>query len=87
MKLSPKLKKIIQSSTFQITKGIFIYAKVNQIPKGKHFMVTTDKDEITVVTEENKLSELNLIERNKDNYTLIALNVAIPSIAWVFLQR
>jgi len=85
MELNPELKKIIRSSAFEIIKGTFIYARVNQIPKDKHFMVATDGSEITVVTEESRLNELDVVERNKDNYSLIALIVSVPFYSVGFL--
>lgn len=64
---------------------VIFYAKVSKRPKDSHFMVSEDKDEITVVTTENRLGELDLIERNKDNYKLITLNVSIPFYSVGFL--
>jgi hypothetical protein len=81
-----EIKKIINESTFKIEDGIFIYAKVSKITNTEnHFMITKDKDEITVVTKEENLSKLNLLEKNKDFYRLIALNVSIPFYSVGFL--
>ena len=85
MELNSKLKQVIQSSTFQIIEGTFVYTKVGKIPNGEHFMITTDKDEITVITEEGRLNELDVVERNKDSYSLIALNVSVPFYSVGFL--
>ena len=52
---------------------------------GDHFMVSKDADDITVVTEEKNLKDLEIIERNKENYKLIALNVAAPFYSVGFL--
>lgn len=80
------LKDIIAKSTFEIQEGRFVYAKVKSAPEiNNHFMVSKDKDEITVVTEEGNLEELDLIERNKDNYKLITLNVSVPFYSVGFL--
>lgn len=83
--MDPKLQEIIRSSTFEIQAGIYIYCKVTQKPSGDHFLISQDKDEITVVTTANKLKDLNLIERNKENYKLIALNVSVPFYSVGFL--
>ena len=48
-------------------------------------MVSRDADEITVVTKEDNLSGLDLRERNKDYYRLIALNVSVPFYSVGFL--
>ena len=85
MELTPELKKIMRESTFQVIEGTFVYAKVSKVPDGRHFMITQDKDEITVVTEENKLSELDAIEKNKDERRLIALHVPVPFYSVGFL--
>jgi hypothetical protein len=84
--MNKEIKKIIKESTFKIEKGRFIYAKVSKITNvEKHFMVTKDREEVTVVTQEKNLPSLRLIEKNKDFYTLIALNVSIPFYCVGFL--
>jgi len=84
--MNDELKRIIEQSSFEVQEGIYIYAKANSAPKiGNHFMVSKDKYEITVVTKEENLQDLDLIERNKDNYSLIALNVSIPFYSVGFL--
>lgn len=72
------LKEIISKSTFQKVPGSYVYAKAKYRPSGKHFLVTEDNDEITVVTERDQLRDVEMIEQNKDVYSLIALNVSIP---------
>lgn len=84
--MNDELKKIINQSSFKVEDGVYIYVQVKSVPKvGEHFMVAKDKDEITVVTTEDKLGSLDLIERNKDNYKLIALNVSVPFYSVGFL--
>lgn len=84
--MTSELKKIIEQSSFEVQKGRFVYTRVGSGPKVKnHFMVTEDEDEITVVTREENLGDLDLIERNKDNYSLIALNVSVPFYSVGFL--
>ena len=74
------IKKIIKASNFEIMQGIYIYAKVAEVPDAveKYFMVSCDHDEITVITEQENFGNLKVLERNKDDYALIALNVSIP---------
>lgn len=55
------------------------------MPPAEHFMVTKDADEITVLTTEDRLGEIEVIERNKDSYALFALNVSIPFYAVGFI--
>lgn len=84
--MNENLKKIIESSTFEVIPGKFIYVKVSKEPKlNNHFLISKDKDEITVVTEENNLGGLKIIEKNKDWWALIALNVSAPFYSVGFL--
>jgi hypothetical protein len=78
--------QIIAESTFHVEPGIFVYTKVSEVPAGEeHFLVTRDADEITVVTRIENLASLALIERNKDDYRLIAMNVSVPFYSLGFL--
>jgi hypothetical protein len=84
--MNQNINKIIRESTFEIQSGRYVYAKVANIPPlGNHFMVSKDADEITVVTKEENLSNLDLLEKNKDFYTLISLNVSVPFYSVGFL--
>jgi len=84
--MNSEIEKIIKESTFRVEEGKFVYAKVSKVPSTEnHFMVSKDVDEITVVTKEENLSELTLVERNKDFYRLVALNVSIPFYSVGFL--
>jgi hypothetical protein len=83
---SNAVAEIIHQSSFQIQPGTYIYAKVNAVANDSdHFLVTKDLDEITLVTLAEKLDSLDLIERNKDDYRLISLNVSIPFYSVGFL--
>lgn len=84
--MNDDLPAIIKASSFQIEAGRFVYAKVARLPDmGSHFMICQDADEITVVTKEDNVSGLNPIERNKDTYILITLNVSVPFYSVGFL--
>jgi hypothetical protein len=84
--MNKDINKIIRESTFEIRSGRYIYAKVANVPPaGNHFMISKDADEITVVTKEENLNNLDLLEKNKDFYTLISLNVSIPFYCVGFL--
>ena len=48
-------------------------------------MVSKDRDEITIVTKKENLKRLSMIEKNKDDYHLIALNVSVPFYCVGFL--
>lgn len=82
------LQDLISKSSFKVEDGRYAYAKVKDAPASvnDHFMVSCDDDEITVVTREENVNDLNLIERNKESYALIALNVAVPFYSVGFLS-
>lgn len=85
--MNEELQNIIQNSNFDIQEGRYIYTQVKSVdPNKDYFMVTKDKDEITIVTREEDLEDLDLIEKNKDFYRLIALNVSIPFYSVGFLS-
>jgi hypothetical protein len=78
--------KIIKESSFEIQTGRFIYCKTaEQSSPENHFMISQDANEITVVTKEENINKIKLIEKNKDFYTLISLNVSIPFYSVGFL--
>ena len=84
--MTDDLKKIIESSTFTLHEGRFIVAKVKTAPPvDDHFMVSKDKDEISVVTKEENLEKLDLIEKNKDFYVAFELKISLPFYAVGFL--
>lgn len=76
----PKSKAIVK-------KGRYAYVKTDKVDNFKdYFMVSTDEDEITVVTEENKLNTLN-VEKLVGYYKLIEFRVAIPFEVVGFLSK
>ncbi len=82
-----KIKKIIRQSSFSVAEGRYIYAKARTVDVlDDHFMVSRDSHEITVVTREENVSRFDLIEKNKEFYKLIALNVSAPFYAVGFLS-
>ncbi len=84
--MNEDIKKIIESSSFVVHEGKFVYTKVRTAPPiNEHFLVSKDADEITVVTKEENLTRLDVIERNKDDYSLIELKVSVPFYSVGFL--
>lgn len=84
--MNKKLQEIIKNSFFITHEGKYIYTKVRKAPDiGKHFLISKDQDEITVVTKKENLKQLDLIEKNKDAYSLIELRVSIPFYSVGFL--
>ncbi len=84
--MNENLRKIIDSSTFTVHSGEWLYAKVSEVPSLDNcFMVAKDNDEITAVFEREKRSNLKIIEENKDLRRLIELKVSVPFYAAGFL--
>lgn len=82
------IEEIIKKSSYILHKGRFVYAKLNApIPLGNHFMVSQDQDEVTVVTREENMNQISLLERNKDFYRLIELKSLYLSMLLVFWQQ
>jgi hypothetical protein len=80
--MNSKILEMFEKSTFSISKERYIYAKVKEIPPlSDHFMISKDKDEITVVTEEKNLSSLQVIEKNNNLWGLVSLNLYTPFMA------
>ena len=84
--MNEELQKIIKTSTFDVQNGKYVYVRAKSAPSlGDHFLITQDADEITVVTREENLYQLDVVEKNKDFYALIALNVSMPFYSVGFL--
>lgn len=85
--MNEEIKNIIKASNFKVKQGTYIYAKAAENPaiEKEHFMVSRDEDEITVVTQEENIGSLKILEKNKDSYTLIVLNVSVPFYSVGFL--
>jgi len=84
--MDEELTKAIKKSTYNVEAGVFRYAKVSSVPSNADiFLITKDKDEITVVARNEQLASLETDEVNKENYSLIALNVSVPFYTVGFL--
>ena len=69
--MNKDLKKIIETSTLILHKEDYVYAKVKTVPLGdKHFLVTRDSNEITVITKKENIGDLDLIEKSNDRALL-----------------
>ena len=57
------VKEAIPKSIATIMKDTYVYVKTDILEKPDiHFMVSKDKDEITIVTKKENLKELNVLE-------------------------
>lgn len=77
--ITEKLSSMFKQSTFSISEEVYYYCQVENYPqdKHKHFMVSSDGDEITVVTKNPDLLE-DLIEKNENEWLMISLNLHTP---------
>lgn len=74
-----KIQEILIKATFKVQDGRYLYTKVKLFPKNSnYFAVMADKDEITVVSKEENIGELALVEKNKDYWKLIETDPVIP---------
>lgn len=80
--MNTQLQEMFSKSTFSILDKKYIYAKVSKEPSTKnHFMVSSDSDELTVITEDTREQELDIIEKNQNLWRLVSLNLNIPFMA------
>ncbi len=80
--MKKQILEMLSKSTFNISSEQYVYAKVKSLPlNSNHFMVSQDKDEITVVTDINNISSLNIIEKNNNLWRLVSLNLSTPFMA------
>jgi hypothetical protein len=62
------LQEIIDASTFSVIPGSYVYAQVKTAPPiDKHFLVSKDADEVTVVTNDQCFHTI-LLSRLVGNY-------------------
>lgn len=80
------LKKIIESSSFKVHDGEWVYAKMNKAPQLEDcFMASTDQDEITACFKKEDEEKFDILEKNKDLRKLIEIKVSAPFYAVGFL--
>ncbi len=82
-----ELQEAISKSIATVMKGTYVYVKTDIIEKPDiHFMVSKDKDEITVITQKENLKELSALEVVGD-YKLIEFKPAVPFQTVGFLAK
>ena len=81
------VKEAIPKSIAMVMKDTYVYVKTDILEKPDiHFMVSKDKDEITVVAKKENLKELNVLEVVGD-YKLIEFKPAVPFQTVGFLAK
>lgn len=80
-------EQVIADSSFRFA-GTYRYASVRSVTNyEKHLMVTRDAMEITVVTAEENLGELDVIALNADRWLLLAIDCANPFYCVGFIAK
>lgn len=80
------LQEIISTSEVVVHPGRYAYLKCQEVPQGEHFLVSRDVDEITVVTEEEKVSEVPHTEITRW-FKLFEIRVSTPFEGKGFLAK
>ena len=81
-----KLDEVIKTSTVIVHAGRYAYLKAKGKQSGDHFLVSQDKDEVTIVTEEGNLESVNYDSAEKW-FKLIEIQVSAPFVATGFLAK
>jgi hypothetical protein len=80
-------QQVISDSTFR-RAGTYRYASVRSVANPEnHLMVTRDETEITVVTREEHLAGLDVIDVNPDRWLLLAIDCANPFYCVGFIAK
>lgn len=81
------LKEAIPKSIVTVMNGTYVYVKTDNVENDNdHFMVSKDKDEITVVTKKENIKDLNVLELVED-YKLIEFKPVVPFQTVGFLAK
>ena len=84
--MNETLKSIINSSSFLVHPGEYVYAKVSGQPKLEDaFMLSRDEDEVTAVFDKPNINKFEIIEQNKDLRKLIEIKISKPFYATGFI--
>lgn len=73
------LDEVIRSSWFTVEPGNFVYTRVREVgDPSPHLLVIHEREDITVVTEEQNLRALGVIDRNAESWKLITVRCGNP---------
>jgi hypothetical protein len=80
--MNDQILDMLSKSTYTILDKKYVYVTVAKAPAiSNHFMISKDADEITVVTEEKNLADLEIIKKNENLWRLVSVNMSIPFMA------
>jgi hypothetical protein len=80
------LNEVIKTSEVIIHKGRYAYLQGEEKEIKNHFLISKDKDEITIVTEEANISSVNFKKEVKW-FKLFEIRVSMPFLAKGFLAK
>ena len=81
------LQEAIPKSIATVMRDTYVYVKTDIVEKtGNHFMVSKDKDEITVITKKENIKKLKVLELVGD-YKLIEFRPAVSFQTVGFLAK
>lgn len=75
--MKPTIEEVIKTSQAIIHKGRYAYLKTKDKNLANHFLISQDKDEITVITEEKNIKDVKFVEIVKW-FKLIEIKVSVP---------
>jgi len=76
----PNIEEVIREGKVIIHPGRYVYLKSKDNDLDGHFLVAQDMDEITVITEESNLSNVEYYESEKW-FKLFEIKVSVPFLA------
>ena len=83
---NPTLNEVIKASPVVVHRGRYAYLKCQEKELKNHFLISQDKDEITIVTEEKNIANTKY-EKDVKWFKLFEFKVSIPFLAPGFLAK
>ncbi|MBU0460725.1 MAG: ACT domain-containing protein [Nanoarchaeota archaeon] len=80
------LNEVIRTSKVILHEGRYAYLKANENEIKDHFLITKDKDETTIITEEENLDKVKF-EKDVKWFKLVEIKVSAPFVAKGFLAK
>lgn len=80
------LAEIIKSSKVVIHRGRYAYLRAQETVINNHFLISKDKDEVTVVTEEKNVPKVKY-DKNVKWFKLIEIKTSSPFLAKGLLAK
>lgn len=79
-------QRVIAQSDFYLQPGLFYVVHASKVNTPElHRLICRDEKEITVITTEAGLTDLDIIDRNKEQWCLFVINCASPFYCVGFL--